>query len=362
MSDIKQEVDAFIRDLFKERPPYDDGDAGKCNAEVLTKARVRPAFFDTSCLLYRLAYAKADTYCKSAGDDDQLLIHLLCVDFLRDVVDACSHFACGPVFAFDSVFGYRKNELLPSYKGKRGDQKKTPEQDRVVGLLPLVRSTLRIVYCRAYRIQSFLVHGYESDDIIASFVLGLKQKSMMTHCAYAHPVVVITNDHDLHQLIVDDVYLADVATGVMANADQITRHTGIKPEEIVAVKTIGGCTSDNVPNVPGCGDVTVKEIMVSHNSDVKQKKAREALQSAEGLAILRRNLKLVRLPYEGKEPMPPLKLSADIWPIRGVPEKAQIVFEEYGIKRDTWPEFGDVTLPRPVGAVPLCAWKKGEKL
>lgn len=361
MSDIKHKVDSFIQELFIGRPPYDDGGAGNYNSEVLTKARVRPAFFDTSCLLYRLAYAKADTYCKKAGDDDTLLIHLMCVDFMRDVVDACGHFACGPVFAFDSVAKYRKDELLPTYKEKRNEQKKTAEQERTIALLPLTRYTLKSVYCPAYRIQSFCVHGYESDDVIASFVLGLKQKALMAHCVYPHPVVVITNDHDLHQLIHDDVYMADVATGVMANSEQIARHTGIKPEEVVACKTIGGCKSDKVPNVPGCGEVTVKEIMVSHNSDVKQKKAREALQSEEGLAILRRNLKLVRLPYEGKVPMPPLKLSGEIWPANCVPEKMQIVYIEYGIKREDWPAFGDVTLPRPVGAVPLCAWVKKEE-
>ena len=96
----------IINGLLLGRPPepYNDGGAGSHNAAVLDAARVRPAFFDVSCMLYRLLYAKADWYCNKAGgtghEADRRLCHLVCIDLINDMADACRHFACGPVGGF----------------------------------------------------------------------------------------------------------------------------------------------------------------------------------------------------------------------------------------------------------------------
>ena len=107
MQDIKTKVDAFIAMLLSEPEMFQDGGVGEENATVLNAALVRPIFIDTSCLLYRLAYAKADTYHKDAGDDDGLLAHMICTDVMRDVAEACNQFACAPVLCFDSKENFR---------------------------------------------------------------------------------------------------------------------------------------------------------------------------------------------------------------------------------------------------------------
>jgi len=360
------ETDKYIQQLLSPRELYDDGGAGAHNAEVLEASDVRPAFFDSSCLLYRFLFAKASNYCDAAGDDDELCVHMLCVDFLNDVVGACAHFACAPVLAFDSKAKHRKVQIFEDYKGDREKKrsKKTADEERMLNLMPLVIRELKSVYCPVYKIQYFTVWGYESDDIIAAFVLGLKQHAPHGAPVYSKQVVFVTSDHDLHQLLLDGVYLADVTTGAMANAKQVAKHTGIRPDQLVASKCVGGCKSDDIPGVPGCGEKMVAEVLACGSSNVKNnrlKKAREMLQSDEGLAVLRRNFQLIQIPLLGcTPPLPPLRLSRNIWPVAGVPVDIEPVLEANGIARSDWPSFGDVTRLRPVDSIEMCErTKKG---
>lgn len=354
---MKKQADEYIRMLLAPRPMYDDKGAGVYNSQVLQEAKVRPAFFDTACLLYRLMFAKAKTYCDKAGGDDELLIHNVCIDFINDVVDACGSFACAPVLAFDSKRSLRKEQMYPAYKEGRGKQKRSEHETRVLGLRHDITKLAKTKYSAMYNIQSFCVNGYESDDIIASFVLGLKQQKENGKPEYPHQVVVATSDHDLHQLVLEGVFLADVLTGVLSNKEQIHKRTKIHPEHLVASKVIGGCASDAIHGIKGCGKVSVQEILKSGNSEIKQKRGRDNLQSEEGLAILKRNLKLIRLPLETTPKMPPLLLCEKKWPKNIVPDEAVALFESLGIERNNWPCFGDVTRTRPVGAIPMCEYK-----
>lgn len=347
-------MSGILEELLAPRPFYEDRGAGARNAETLKAALVRPAFFDVSCLTYRLMYAKADDYCKKCGADAERMAHMIAADVMFDIADACRNFACAPVLAFDSARRLRKEQILPTYKDGRLEQKKTREVETVLACRFEAMRLIKRVYAPGYRVQCFCVNGYESDDIIASFVLGLKQEP----CAYDKPVVIVSSDHDLHQIVMDGVMFADVTTGVLCTAADIEKHTKIACRDVVAAKCVGGCKSDNVGNVPGCGDVTVAEFLVKRNFDVNVPKARASLNSPEGEAILRRNLKLVRLPYEGDPPMPPPLLSAKAWPKSGIPEDMAVMMDSNGVPRSAWPSFADVTLPRPVGAVPMCSYTK----
>ena len=350
-----------LREILTEAPPYVDGGAGIYNAGVLNGARVRPAFFDMSCLVYRLLYAKADVYCKKCGTDDGKLAHMAAADVMCDVADACRNFACAPILAFDSIRSLRTEQVYPEYKGGRGTQAKTDNEIRVLGCKNEVVRLLKCVYAPAYRAQSFCVHGYESDDIIASFVLGLTQHGLMEDPVYGKPIVIVSSDKDLHQLVIDNVYWADVTTGVLCKSDDLEKHYKIRTRDVVATKCVGGCHSDNIGNVPGCGTVSMMEVLAKRSDDVKLAKARLALQSAEGEAILRRNLRLIRLPFVGDPPMPPLRLCVKTWPKQGVPDDMAAMMDGFGIPSSDWPSFADITLPRPQGAIPVCTWNRKVK-
>lgn len=348
---------SVLDDILGERPVYQDRGAGADNATVLRAAGVRPAFFDTSCIMYRLMHAKADTYVKNCGIDTDKIAHHVAADVMADIADACRNFASAPVMAFDSDTSHRRDQLYPGYKRDRDKQKLSANKMTVLGCKKEVIRLLRRVYAPGYRVQGFCVHGYEGDDIIASFVLGLKQVTLMGGPEYDKIVVAVSSDHDLHQIIMEGVKFADVTTGVLCDADDIHKHTKIHPRDLVASKCIGGCKSDKVGNVPSCGDVTVAEFLRIRSFDVTLPKAKAALLSPEGEQILRRNLRLVRLPFEGEPPMPPLRLS-NVWPKAGIPDSMAALMDSNGVPRSAWPSFADITLPRAEGAIPVCAYNK----
>lgn len=343
----------WLDKLLNEDPaPYDDGGAGAYNADVLRAAMVRPAFFDVSCLAYRLIYAKASEYVKN-GADDARIAHHIAADVMCDVADACRHFACAPVMAFDSKFSLRKH-LFAGYKAGRGGQKKSDDQAHVLSCKDEAIRLLRSVYCPTYGVQAFCVYGYESDDIIASFVLGLKQSGLLSPSAFAGQVVIVSSDHDLHQLLFDGVYWADVTVGVLCTGRDVERHTGIAVRDVVAAKCLGGCKSDAIPGVRWCGDKTLAEILQKRSVEVSVKKARVSLESPEAEQTVERNLRLIRLPFEG---FSPLRLCRSIWPMCGVRDDAAVLLSSVGIPRDRWPSFGDVTRPQSPDAIPMCEWK-----
>ena len=351
----------LLHELFGRRPRYEDAGAGAHNAGVLAAARVRPAFVDTSCLMYRLMWAKAAYYVKRCGNDTSRIAHSVAADVMLDIAEFCRNFACAPVLAFDSSRSLRREETYPQYKGNRGAQKKTEKEALVLSCKDEIRRLLRCVYGPGYRVQGFCVNGYESDDVIASFVLGLKQPKADVGDdtpVYDKHIVIVSNDHDLHQLVGDGVTYADVTSGVLCSAEDLVRHYKLRPEEIVAAKCIGGCKSDNVGGVPGCGDKTVAEVIASRSFDVSVTKARRNLASEDGAVVLRRNLRLIRLPYEGSPMLPQLKLSAKVWPSLGIPDEMAALMDSNGIPRSAWPSFADITLPRASSAVPMCSYNK----
>jgi len=361
---MKETTDKIIHELLSPRKPFVTQGESVHNANILNKAELRPIFIDTSCLLYRFVFAKAKEYCRVAGEDDNIIVHLLCVDLMNDITGACAHFGCAPVMAFDSSYSYRKAEVYPEYKGSRtkARQKKTLEEKRLLSLVPTVVKTMKHTYCTAYKMQYFCVYGYESDDIVAAFVLGLKQRVHKQLPAYDKRVVFATSDHDLYQLLIEGVHVADVRTGVMSDGKRITKTTGISPEQLVASKCLAGCNSDDIPGVPGCGKVSMMEAITKGNSNVKRKLTREALQCFGAQFILRRNFKLIEIPYDGNTALPPLKLSKKVWPLAGVPDKIIPLYESMGIPKEKWPAFGDVTAPRSDSGIEMCQYNKQRKL
>lgn len=353
---------SILEEIFAPRPFFDTDGVGPLNADALREARARPAFFDMSCLVYRMIYAKADDYVRRLGGDVHRISHAVASDVMCDVADACRNFACAPVLAFDSTRSIRAQAIYPEYKAGRGSSKKSANEETVLSCKNRILAFLYGVYAPGYKIQTFRVNGYESDDIIAALVLGLKQRDPVDgECAYDKSVVIVSSDHDLHQIVGDGVFFADVKTGVLCTAKEIEKHTGIGPQDVVAAKCVGGCASDNVGNVPGCGEKTVAEVLLKRTFDVSQRKAREALNSLIGEEILRRNLTLIRLPFEGDPPLPKLRLSAKVWPKPGVPENMAVTLNANGVPRSAWPSFSDITLPRPEGAIPMCSYKPNER-
>jgi DNA polymerase-1 len=126
--------------------------------------------------------------------------------------------------------------------------------------------------------------GYEADDIIGTLALKAEAKGLKT--------VIVSGDRDLLQLATDTIYIrlpktkagkTEVETYYAAD---VLEKYGVSPAAFIDVKALMGDASDNIPGVPGIGEVTATKIITAYGSlenaitnaeDIKPKKAAENL-------------------------------------------------------------------------------------
>jgi len=126
--------------------------------------------------------------------------------------------------------------------------------------------------------------GYEADDIIGTLAVRAQAEGL-------HPVIV-SGDKDLLQLATDTICIrlpktkagkTEVETYFAAD---VLAKFGVSPAAYIDVKALMGDSSDNIPGVPGIGEVTATKIIVAygtlenaiaHAAEIKPKKASENL-------------------------------------------------------------------------------------
>ena len=98
---------------------------------------------------------------------------------------------------------------------------------------------------RAFGLPVIDVEGFEADDLIAAYAKRAK--------AAGEPVVVVSSDKDLMQLVADGVELWDPMKQKHIGRDEVIEKFGVGPELVCDALALIGDTSDNVPGVPGIG-------------------------------------------------------------------------------------------------------------
>ena len=200
------------------------------------------------------------------------------------------------VFAVDSRKSLRK-KMYPKYKEKR--QNKTPEQ---LALLNLARPQFELIQNEllaelGYK-NVFEAEGYEADDVIARICKDYSQ------CE----IDIVSDDKDLYQLLSENIAIIKAKSDVYYTYEDFIEDYNLDPYLWRGVKSIGGCTSDNVQGVQipddnggwskrGVGEGTAlkylrKELPHHHKSYV-------AIRSKQGKETIARNKKLVILPFKG---------------------------------------------------------------
>ena len=190
------------------------------------------------------------------------------------------------VFCFDSRHNKRK-QIYQRYKENRRleltDEEKAEKQlfyDEVERLREedLFRLGFRNV---------FWTEGYEGDDVIASvclFSLGENDRA-----------IVVSRDSDLWQLITNRVSVYDPFGGKRRTVQWFAKQYGISPSQWADVKAIAGCNTDNVRGIEGVGEKSAVEFLAG-TLDQKFKRYKAII---DGNDRWRRNLELVKLPFEG---------------------------------------------------------------
>jgi DNA polymerase-1 len=149
--------------------------------------------------------------------------------------------------AWDAPGPTFRHVQFEAYKGAR-----PPMPKDLVEQLPHVRASLE-----ALRLPVLECAGYEADDILATLVARLRE--------VPNPVVLVTGDKDMLQLVGDRVTVLSVAgrTGdrVVYDAAKVAERWGVPPERVPDVLGLMGDAIDNIPGVPGVGEVTAQKLM-----------------------------------------------------------------------------------------------------
>jgi DNA polymerase I-like protein with 3'-5' exonuclease and polymerase domains len=116
---------------------------------------------------------------------------------------------------------------------------------------------------RLYQVVEFLetpifkADGYEADDVIGT----LAQQAE----AEGQSVVILTGDQDIIQLVTDStsVYMpaSPPKSPMLYTPEQVRERYGFTPRQMIEYKALRGDPSDNIPGVPGVGEVTATKLI-----------------------------------------------------------------------------------------------------
>jgi DNA polymerase I len=112
-------------------------------------------------------------------------------------------------------------------------------------------------YCRkiteAIGVACLEVDDYEADDIIGTIAVRMS--------ADGHPVIVVTGDKDMSQLVGQNVRVYDMAKEHWLDESAVREKFGVAPAQIPDLLALHGDHVDNIPGVTGVGEKTAREIL-----------------------------------------------------------------------------------------------------
>lgn len=127
--------------------------------------------------------------------------------------------------------------------------------DDLVSQIPIIKEIIR-----AYGIPIFEQKGLEADDIIAHLAKKAAAKKI--------PVTIVSSDKDILQLVGDhiSVFSPYKDEGIIYDAAKVKERFGVGPQQVSDILSLVGDVSDNIPGVPGIGEVTAKKLITAFGS------------------------------------------------------------------------------------------------
>lgn len=207
--------------------------------------------------------------------------------FLKEIQRLATDFKTNDImFFWDSKISRRK-EIFPEYKEKRSDNR-TKKQKEIWEIAFEQYANLRLNILPEIGWQNqFIETGLEADDLLHQAAMQLHEK---------HDVIMVTSDQDMYQTL-DYCTIHNPSTRKEFDRLDLLNKYGITPEEWVRVKTLGGCSSDEVPGIPGIGEKTAIKFILGTLK--RHHKTYTAIVSGAWTKVLERNKKLVTLPFPG---------------------------------------------------------------
>jgi DNA polymerase-1 len=202
--------------------------------------------------------------------------------------------------AWDPPQRTQRHEAYAEYKANR-----VAMADDLSSQLPDIRQALD-----AYRIPILELPGFEADDVIGT----LSARA----AAAGYSVVIVTADKDMLQLVNPNVRVFHTGKEQFLDEAGVETFFGVKPSQVADVLALMGDSVDNVPGVPGVGQVTAKKWITQYGdlttllakADEIKGKVGESLRANRDAAILSR--KLVEIPIDLPIAFEPDKLRYDL--------------------------------------------------
>jgi DNA polymerase-1 len=154
--------------------------------------------------------------------------------------------------AFDRPVPTFRHEMFEEYKAQRPA---TPEE-----LKSQIKKVHQLV--EAFHIPVFEIDGFEADDVLGTLSKQADEQGIET--------IIVTGDNDMLQAVLPRVKaLAPRRTftdTVLYDEEAVKQKYGIKPEQLADLKALAGDVSDNIPGVPGIGEIIAAKLLKQYDS------------------------------------------------------------------------------------------------
>lgn len=147
------------------------------------------------------------------------------------------------VVVFDAKGKSFRNDMYAEYKATRPP---LPEDMRVQ--IEPIHTLVKLM-----GMPLVIVPGVEADDVLGSYA---KEGERL-----GYNVIICTSDKDMAQLVNENVVLHDTMHNKIYDRNGVIGKYGVPPEHIIDFLALKGDTSDNIPGMKGCGDVTAAELI-----------------------------------------------------------------------------------------------------
>ena len=200
-------------------------------------------YIDTLALLYRAYYAIQGLQAKDGTPTGALFGLTNTLFRIVAEMDPKHVVAC-----FDRPEETLRQESYAAYKANRD----LPEEDMIMQI-ELSRDVLR-----SFGVHTVEKPGYEADDLLGTLAVSDAKRDK--------EVVIVSCDGDLFQLTVYPnirVYFLrkGMSDFVLYDEKEVEKKNGYPAKYVIDYKGLAGDSSDNIPGVPGVGDVFAKRLI-----------------------------------------------------------------------------------------------------
>ena len=192
--------------------------------------------------------------------------------------------------AFDNGGSDLRNEIYPEYKAHRDA---TPEAIKIA--VPYIQDLLR-----AMHIPIIEVKGYEADDLIGTIAKQAEKEN--------YQVFMVTPDKDFAQLVSENIFMykpARMGNGIeiWGIPEVLSKFEIERPEQVIDFLGMMGDAADNIPGLPGVGEVTAKKFLKEYgtmenllaNTDQLKGKMKENIEANKEKGLLSKTLATILL-------------------------------------------------------------------